>query len=102
MSEPTVKVTTKPVVITVKSTGQRLVVSSPQVKIVTAGKLGPPGPAGESADGTFTWTAQAFDLVESQQDFVLEFAPRAGSISVYLNGLFERYWSIAGQIVTLE
>ena len=46
MSEPTIKVTSKPVIVTVKSTGQRIVVSSPKVQIVTAGKLGPPGPQG--------------------------------------------------------
>jgi hypothetical protein len=46
MSEKTVTVSRKLINVTVKSTGQRIVVSSPRVKIVTAGKIGPPGPVG--------------------------------------------------------
>jgi hypothetical protein len=41
-----VKVTLKPTTVTVKSTGQKIVVSSPKVQIVTVGKIGPSGPQG--------------------------------------------------------
>jgi len=39
--------------VTVKSTGQRIAVTSSQVKIITVGKIGPSGPAGpQGAAGT--------------------------------------------------
>jgi len=103
MAEPTVKVSQKSVIVTVKSTGQRIVVASPKVKIVTVGKLGPPGPSGENADATFEWVNQQFDIaVDPQQVFELAFEPRAGSMTVFLNGLLERFWSLAGDTLTLE
>jgi hypothetical protein len=47
MAAPTVTISSKPVTVTVKSTGQRIIVSSPQVKIVTAGRVGATGPQGD-------------------------------------------------------
>ena len=88
-----VNVTLKPITVTVRSTG---------VQIVTAGKVGPSGPAGASADASFEWTTQIFDLEESQQEFVLSFEPRAGSVFVYLNGLLERFWNMVDTTVTLD
>jgi len=102
MAEPNVKVSQKATIVTVKSTGQKIIVSSPRVKLVTVGKIGSPGPAGENADATFEWATQTFDLAEPQQEFVLNFAPRAGSLVVYLNGLMERFWSITDLTITLE
>lgn len=43
----TVTVKRSSVHVTVKSTGERITVSSPKVRIVTVGKLGPPGPEGQ-------------------------------------------------------
>jgi len=103
MAEPTVKVTQKPVTVSVKSTEQKIIVSSPKVRIVTAGKLGPPGPPGENADASFEWASQEFDIAdELQQDFELAFEPRTGSVTVFLNGLLERFWSLASTTLTLQ
>jgi hypothetical protein len=93
-----VKVTLKPTTVTVKSTGQVITIASSAVRVVTAGKVGPPGPAGESAE----WVAQTFALTATQQEFVLDFAPRTGSVFVYLNGLLERFWELTDMTLTLE
>lgn len=98
MPVDSVKVTQKKIEVTVKSTGQKLVVSSPQVQIVTAGKVGPPGPPGNGA----IWITQAFNLENSQQDFGLNFQPRTGYVFVYLNGLLEHLWTYADMTVTLD
>jgi hypothetical protein len=50
----------------------------------------------------FEWANQTFSLVNPQQEFLLDFEPRAGSVFVYLNGLLERFWSLMGTTVTLE
>lgn len=53
MPVESVKVTQQKIEVTVRSTGQKLTVSSPHVQIVTAGKVGPSGPAGPAgAAGT--------------------------------------------------
>lgn len=46
MSAESVKVTLKALEVRVKSSGKKIVVSSPQVRLVTAGKVGPSGPQG--------------------------------------------------------
>ena len=102
MAEPTVKVSQKSITVAVKSTGQKITVSSPKVKLVTVGKIGPSGPAGENADATFQWVTESFDLVEPQQIFELEFEPRAGSVMLFLNGVFERFWSLVNLTLTLD
>ena len=102
MPVESVKVTQKKIEVTVKSTGQRLVVSSPRVQVVAAGKVGPSGPAGANADATFQWTTQVFELSGSQQTFELNDPPRSGSVFVYLNGIAERFWNISELTVTLD
>lgn len=47
MSTESVKVTLRPIEVTVKSSGQRVTVSASRVQIATAGKVGPPGPSGD-------------------------------------------------------
>lgn len=102
MSTESVKVTLRPIEVTVRSSGEKVTVSSSDVQIVTAGKVGPPGPAGASADGSFEWVTQAFELVDAQQEFILDDEPRAGSVFIYLNGLLERFWSLIGITITLD
>jgi hypothetical protein len=97
-----INITQNSVEVRVNSTGEKFIVSSPKVQIVTAGKVGPPGPPGTNADGTFEWVTQSFTPEASQREFTLSFTPRAGSVSVYLNGLSERFWSLSGLNVTLE
>ena len=100
---PVESVTVKPRIQTVTFlSGQQITIEKKDAQVVVRGIQGPSGPAGESADATFVWATQTFDLEDPQQEFVLEFEPREGSISVYLNGLLERFWSIAGMTVTLE
>jgi len=75
------------------------------LEIIEVGIQGPPGKAGatgQNADATFEWVTQIFDLESSQQEFVLSFEPRAGSVFVYLNGLLERFWSLTDTTVTLD
>jgi len=102
MSTDSIRLNVNTVNVAVRSSGEKILVSSPRVEIVTAGRIGPSGPAGENADATFEWATQSFDLAEPRQEFVLDFAPRAGSIFVYLNGLMERFWSITDLTITLE
>lgn len=102
MPAETVNVSQHAIEVRIKSSGEKLIVSSPRVQLVTAGKVGPPGPPGVSADGAFEWVTQTFDLADPQQEFVLDFEPRAGSVFVYLNGLLERFWSLTDSTVTLE
>lgn len=82
--------------------GQQATFEKKNIQVVIRGIQGPSGPAGENADASFEWATQTFDLAEPQQEFVLDFAPRAGSVFVYLNGLLERFWSITSATVTLE
>lgn len=42
-----VTVQLSPIEVTIQSTGERIVAGSPQVRIITAGKVGPSGPAGD-------------------------------------------------------
>ena len=102
MPVESVKVTQQKIEVAVRSTGQQLTVSAPKVQLVTAGKVGPPGPAGADADASFEWVTQTFNLASSQQEFELDFAPRTGSAFVYLNGLLEQFWSIVDSTVTLD
>ena len=97
----TVTIQPKKQIVTFRS-GQQITIEKKDVQVVVRGIRGPSGPAGESADATFEWATQIFDLVDPQQEFVLDFAPRAGSVFVYLNGLLERFWGITGSTVTLE
>jgi len=100
---PVENVTIEPVtqIITFRS-GTQVTIEKKHVQVVVRGAVGPSGPAGESADGSFTWITQTVSLTEPQQDFTLEFTPRVGSVFVYLNGLLERFWSLTGLVVTLE
>lgn len=102
MPAESVKVTLNPVIVRVRSSGERVVLSSPHVQVVTAGRVGPSGPAGQDADAVFSWTTQVFDLADPQQEFALDFEPRAESVFVYLNGLLERFWNLTGSTLTLE
>lgn len=102
MPVESVKVTQNKIEVAVRSTGQKLVVSSPKVQIATVGKVGPSGPAGTDADAAFEWVTQSLELADPQQEFVLDFEPRAGSVFVYLNGLLERFWGLVGTTLTLE
>lgn len=103
MSANFVQVTTTPVEVTIKSSGQTVVVpSSKKVYVVTVGKVGPSGPAGADADTSFEWATQTLNLVAPQQEFELDFTPRAGSVFVYLNGLLERFWNLTGTTVALD
>ncbi len=98
-----VKVTPAPILVTVQSSGERIVVpSSKKVQVVTVGKVGPSGPAGANADAAFEWATQVFQLGASQQVFVLDFAPRTGSVFVYLNGLMEHFWGLTDTTITLD
>lgn len=97
-----VSVKLKPITVTVRSSGQKIVVPSRQVRVVTVGKVGPSGPAGENAEGAFEWAAQTFQLAASQQEFELDFAPRTGSVFVYLNGLLEQFWNLVDTTLTLD
>lgn len=96
-----VKITQKQIEVTVKSTGQRLTVSSPKVLTATAGKVGPPGPAGANADAAFEWVTQTFEIVAPEQEFNLDFSPRANSVFVYLNGLLELSWTLSESSITV-
>lgn len=102
MSANIVKVVPVETHVTIKSSGERVVVPSSQVQILTVGKVGPSGPAGASADAAFEWVTQAFNLADLQQEFELDFIPRDGSVFVYLNGLLEQFWSLVDSTVTLE
>jgi uncharacterized membrane protein len=96
-------VTIRPKIQTVTfRSGQQITVEKKNVQVAVRGFKGPSGPAGKNADATFEWATQTFDLADPQQEFVLDFEPRAGSISVYLNGLLERFWSINDLTITLE
>lgn len=97
----TVTIKPKKQIVTFRS-GQQITIEKKAVQVVVRGIQGPSGPAGESADAVFEWATQTFDLEEPQQEFALDFAPRAGSIFVYLNGLLERFWSLTDSTVTLE
>lgn len=98
-----VKVTNPATQVTIRSSGQTLVVPlSRKVEIVTPGKVGPSGPQGASAEGAFEWVTQTFQLAAPQQEFELDFTPRAGSVFVYLNGLLEQFWSLMDATVTLD
>jgi hypothetical protein len=100
---PIETVTIRPKVQTVTfRSGPQIRIEKKDVHVVVRGIRGPSGPAGENADATFEWAAQIFDLAEPQREFALNFAPRAGSIFVYLNGLLERFWSITDLTITLE
>jgi hypothetical protein len=50
MPVESVYVKLEPVEVTVRSTGEKVVVPSRRVRIVTVGKVGPSGPAGEQGD----------------------------------------------------
>ncbi|HEX7295270.1 MAG TPA: hypothetical protein VF251_05920 [Pyrinomonadaceae bacterium] len=102
MSAESVKVTLNPVTVTVKSSGQKVAIPASRVQVVTAGRVGPSGPAGANADASFEWVKQSFALADPQQEFVLDFEPRTGSIFVYLNGLLEQFWSLVGATLTLD
>lgn len=93
-----VKVTLNPIEVAIKSSGEKVVVSAAKVQVVTAGKVGPPGPAGESAE----WATQVFELSSSQQVFELDDTPRSGSVFIYLNGLLERLWELVDTTITLD
>lgn len=84
------------------SSGQQVTLEKKQVQVVVRGIVGPSGPPGESADGSFDWVTQTFELADPQQQFSLDFEPRAGSVLIYLNGLLERFWSITDTTLTLE
>lgn len=88
-------------IVTFKS-GQQITIEKKNAQVVVRGIQGPSGPAGENADASFEWATQVFDLTEPQQEFVLSFEPRTGSVFVYLNGLLERFWSLTGTTLTLE
>lgn len=75
---------------------------APSITVIDGAAQGQRGPAGENADATFEWATQSFDLTEPQQEFVLNFAPRTGSITVYLNGLLEHFWTLDGTTLTLD
>ena len=96
-----VTIAPKKQIVTFRS-GQQITIEKKDVQVLVRGIKGPSGPRGENADASYEWATQVFDLEEPQQAFVLNFAPRAGSISVYLNGLTERFWSITDFTVTLE
>lgn len=68
------------------------------VRILEVARQGPPG---KNSDA-FEWITQTFDLSNPQQEFLLDSAPRTGSVFVYLNGLLERFWAIAGLTLTLD
>lgn len=102
MSAELVKVILSPIDVAIRSSGEKVAVSSSCVQIVTAGKVGPSGPAGASADASFEWATQVFELSDTQQEFVLDFEPRTGSVFVYLNGLLERFWSLTDFTITLD
>lgn len=72
------------------------------VTIIDGAAQGQRGQAGANADASFEWVTQTFELAEPQQEFVLDFEPRAGSVFVYLNGLLERFWSLIGTTLILE
>lgn len=98
-----VRVTNPATHVTVRSSGQTLVVPlARKVETVTPGKVGPSGPAGENADATFEWATQTFNLGASQQEFELDFTPRTGSVFVYLNGLYEHFWHLVDTTLTLD
>src|ERR1051326_1196465 len=82
--------------------GQQITIEKKDVQVVVRGIQGPSGPAGENADASFEWRTQTFELADPQREFVLDFVPRAGSLSLYLNGLFERFWSLTDLTITLE
>jgi hypothetical protein len=77
-----------------------IIVIHEAIEIVEVGIIGPPGRPGESADGS--WVTQTFALGATQQEFTLDFTPRAGSVFVYLNGLLERFWTLDGVTLTLD
>lgn len=93
----TVTVKRRSINVTVKSTGERIVVSSPRVKIVTAGKLGPPGPG--STSGFEETQIESIVLTE----YVLAHAPTGASLRVTVNGLLQHSssYSLSGATVTL-
>ena len=100
---PVETVTIKPRIRTITfRSGPQITIEKKDVQVVVRGIQGPSGPPGENADASFEWATQTFDLSDPQQEFVLDFAPRDGSLALYLNGLWERFWSITGLTVTLE
>lgn len=66
------------------------------------GERGPKGEDGVSADAAFEWATQPFELADTQQEFELNDMPRTGSVSVYLNGLLERFWELTDLTLTLQ
>ena len=82
--------------------GQQITIEKKNVQVLVRGTRGPSGPPGENAEFTFEWRTQTFELADPQQEFVLDFVPRVGSIFVYLNGLSERFWGLTDTTVTLD
>jgi hypothetical protein len=101
MPVETVSVTPRIQTVTFLS-GQQITIEKQNVQVVVRGVVGPSGPPGESAEGVYEWAAQVFTLADPQQEFTLDFAPREGSVLVYLNGLLERFWALSDTTLTLD
>jgi len=75
---------------------------APSLTVVDGAAQGQRGPAGADADAAFEWMTQVFSLTEPQQEFVLDFVPRDGSVTACLNGIQEWFWSLDGSTLTLD
>lgn len=83
-----------------------IIVVTEAVEIIEVGVLGPPGRPGRdglNAEGALAWSDEVFAIsVDDTHEFTLAFEPTTGSVLLYLNGLYERQFTVIADVVTVD